>query len=93
MINTRQIDDIMAIQNDLARQLIHIFFDLVMLDHDDHEVNCFKEAVQIVILISHHILGDKRIVDLQSGRKVAFLALQQLESLGLTHIVNIFLIG
>jgi hypothetical protein len=45
VINARQIDDIVAIENHFARQLIHVFLDLVVFDHDDYEINGCKEFV------------------------------------------------
>ena len=42
MVYTRQIADIVAVQNNLTRQFIHFLLDLVVFDHDDYEINGCK---------------------------------------------------
>lgn len=83
----------MAIQNHLASQLVHIFTDLGMLDHDDNHVNVGQERIQIVILVLDHILGDEGVVHLQTGCQMAFLAFQQLQRRRFAHIIHILLVG
>ena len=83
----------MAIQHDLAYQLVHIFLNLIMLNHDNHEVNSIKELIKIMILISHDVPLDERIVDFQASSEMALLAFQQLKGWRLTHIIHVLFIS
>ena len=48
MIHTGQFADVMAVENDLTRQLVHVLLDLVVLDHDDHKVNGGEESIKVM---------------------------------------------
>ena len=62
--------DIARIQNDLALELVRMFFDLVVSDHNDHQVNIRKESVKVVILVLYNVTGHKGIIGLQRLGKV-----------------------
>ena len=68
VIHTRQINDVVAVQNNLASQLVHILTNLGMLDHDNDHIDIREEIVKIVVLVLDHILGDKRIIHLYRRR-------------------------
>ena len=38
MVDTGQVQDVVAVQNNLTLQLLRIFLDLIVLDHDNNEV-------------------------------------------------------
>ena len=46
MVHARQIADVVAIQDNLTCQLIHVLLDLVVLNHDDYEVDSRQELIQ-----------------------------------------------
>ena len=50
----------MAVQNDFPCQLIHVLFDLVVLNHNDHKTNYIQERTQVMILICYNILLNER---------------------------------
>ena len=50
MIHTGQIADVVTIQNHFADQFVHILPDLIVFDHNDHQIHVVKECIQIVIL-------------------------------------------
>ena len=79
--------------NNLSGQLVHIFTDLGMLNHDNDHIDICEKSVKIMVLVLDHILGDERIIDLQSGCQMTLLALQQLQRRRLTHIIDILFIG
>ena len=93
VIHARHINDVMAVQNHLASQLVHVLADLAVLYHNNDHINVSKERIQIMILVLDHILGDKWILDLQTGCPMAFLTLQQLQRRRLTHIIHVLFIG
>ena len=76
----------------LICQLIYVFLNLVMFDHHDYKVYSSKEIIQVMVLVGYNILLNEGILDLQAGRKVALLALQQLKGRAFSHIINVFLI-
>lgn len=67
MIHARKINDIVAVQNNLASQLVHVLTNLSVLDHDNDHIDICEESVKIVVLVLDHILGNERIIDLQIG--------------------------
>ncbi len=75
MVHTRQLANIMAVENNLARQFVHVLLNLVVFDHDDHKVNRIQERVKIMVLVGYDILLDKRIVYLQSCGQMTLLRL------------------
>ena len=79
VIHARELDDVVAIQNNLVCQFVYVLLDLVMLHHDDHKITCRKERVKFMILIRYDIFGDEGIINFQAGSKVAFLTLKQLK--------------
>ena len=93
MVNAGEIQDIVAVQNDLALQFIGVLTDLVVLDHNDHQVAGIQEIIQVMYLIRHNVLGDERIIDLQRGRQMFLLAFQKLQGRTVAHIIDVFLIG
>lgn len=44
VIHARELDDVVAIQNNLVCQFVYVLLDLVMLHHDDHKITCRKDA-------------------------------------------------
>ena len=94
MIHTLQRANIMAVQNDLAFQLVPILLDVVVLDHDDHHVNLVEELVEVENLVGNDFLvGEERVEALQRTGEVALLDVEHLEGRALTHIVNVLLVG
>ena len=45
MVHAGQVYDVMAVQNNFARQLLHVFLDLVMLDHDNDEIHSREKTI------------------------------------------------
>ena len=45
MVNAGQVANIMAVKNHFTCQLFHVFLDLVVLDHDDHQIHSCEEIV------------------------------------------------
>ena len=67
------VDDVTAVEDDFPTQFLLIFYNLGVLDHNNHEVNVIKEFVKIVELVLHNITCDEWVVNLQRTGKVAFL--------------------
>ena len=83
----------MAVQNDFSTQFLFVSDDLIMLDHDHHEIHCVKESIQVVILILHNVFFNIRIIYLQARRQMTFLALEKLKCRGFPHVVDVFLVS
>ena len=73
MINSIERTDVMAVEDDLPLEFVPIALDLVVLDHDDYQVNVSEECVEVVVLVRDHILLDEGVVDLQRLGEVALL--------------------
>ena len=72
--------DIMAIQNDLAFQLVPVLLDVIMFNHDDHHVNLVEELVKIKNLVGNDFLvGEEGVEALQRAGEVALLDVKHLE--------------
>ena len=93
MIDVFQRADIMAVQDDLAFQLVPAALDLVVLDHHHDHVHVRKESIEIVILVLHDILVDERVVDLQRLGQMTFLAFEQLQRRAFADVIDILLVG
>lgn len=59
MIHTFQRANIVAVENNLAFQLVPILLDVVMLHHNDDHINFAKELVKIKDLVFHNLLVGK----------------------------------
>lgn len=89
VIHARQINDIVAVQNHLARQLVHVLADLGMLDHHNNHINVSQESIQIVILVLDHILGDEGVVHLQTEAVTAnFLSAEKAASVSCPSVLK-----
>ena len=64
VIHARQINNIVAIKNNLASQLTYILTNLGMLNHHNNHIDIRQEGIQIVVLVFRHVLGDEWVIDL-----------------------------
>ena len=83
----------MAVQYDLAPELVPVLPDLVMLDHYHHKVHILQESVKVVILIGNDIFPYQGVIDLQRFREMPLLAFKQLQGGTLPDIIHILLVG
>ena len=93
MIYTRQINNVVAVKDDLVLQPLNILPDFIVFNHNHDQINAFKEFVQIVILILHQILLDPRIINLQRLAKMLSLVIEKLQRGRLSIVINIFFEG
>ena len=65
MINTLYWADVVAIKYNLAFELIPVLLNMVVLDHNDHQIYLFQELVKIQNLIGYNrLLREERIKSL-----------------------------
>ena len=93
MTHPLQRANVVAVQDDLAGELVPVALDLVVLDHDDDHVDVVQEGIEVVILIRNDVLRNQRVIDLQGFGEVTLLALKELERRAFADVINIFLVG
>ena len=86
--------DIMAIQNHLALELIPVLLDVVVLDHNDHNIHLGEELVEVENLVLDNLfLGEEGVEGLERTGEVALLDVEHLEGRALADVIDILLVG
>lgn len=94
MINAFEGADVVAVEDDLALELVPVLLDVVVLDHDDHHVNLAEELIEVQNLILHNLfLGEEGVEGLERTGQVTLLDVEHLEGRTLADVVHVLLIG
>ena len=66
MVHTLKRADVVAVEDDLAFQLVPVLLDVVVLHHDDHHIHLAEELVEVKnLVLDNLLLGKERIKCLQ----------------------------
>ena len=86
--------DVVAVEDDLAAELVQVLLDVVMLDHDDNHVHLVQEAVEVEDLVRNYgLVGEEGVETLQRTGEVALLDVEHLEGRTLTDVIDVLLVG
>ena len=94
MIHPFQRADVVAVEDDLALELVPVLLDVVVLDHDDDHIDLVEELVEVEDLVLHDLLvGEEGVEGLERTGEVALLDVEHLEGRALADVVHILLVG
>ena len=86
--------DVVAVEDDLAAELVQVLLDVVVLDHDDDHVDLVEELVEVEDLVRNDsLVGEEGVEALQWAGEVAFLDVKHLEGRAFTDIIYVLLVG
>ena len=86
--------DVMAIQNNLALELVPVLLDVVVLDHNDHHIHLGEELVEVEDLVLDNLfLGEEGVEGLERTGEVALLDVEHLEGRAFADVIDVLLVG
>ena len=85
--------DVVAIQDDLAFELVPVLLDVVVLDHNDHHIDLGEELVEVEdLVLNNRFLGEEGVKGLEGTGKVALLDVEHLEGRALADVIDVLLV-
>ena len=86
--------DVVAIEDNLALELVPVLLEVVVLDHNDHHIHFVQEPVEVEDLVLHDFLvGEEGVEGLEGTGEVALLDVEHLEGRALADVVHVLLVG